>query len=271
MADPCELRRVLGVICIAAECMDDAFRGGRSHQIGEFLRWGFDGRNLGLRKKAGFIPIRRSRVNELLCRFPTHAGLRRDMRFLDSDSEDTLRMKVAECRELARACACVLVWQIDEFRELVSSGAHRSLPNVFEGGVDRWMKKLLGTLRLTHQNAMLFSFVEPPVGELREKLQTEKLSPFIDELDDALLLLNPHRPDHGALGNGRMAAVCLEREAGRTDEPTDAEIERGREVLASMSAKNPSVRAFREAARSKFAMKGSNEKLGKIFRDLRPE
>ncbi len=56
--------------------------------------------------------------------------------------------------------------------------------------------------------------------------------------------------------------------AERNDEPTDAEIERGRSVMSEMGAKNPSVRAFREAARNA-GLKVGNAKLGTIFRRLK--
>jgi len=55
----------------------------------------------------------------------------------------------------------------------------------------------------------------------------------------------------------------------RADEPTEAYLLVGREVLAEM-ARNPSVESFREAVRSK-GLKGSNAKLGKLLSFLKGE
>ena len=62
----------------------------------------------------------------------------------------------------------------------------------------------------------------------------------------------------------------LNKKRPRNDEPTDADLLIGRQVLAEMVTRNPSVEMFRTAVRAK-GLKISNAKLGKVLDRLQAE
>ena len=55
-----------------------------------------------------------------------------------------------------------------------------------------------------------------------------------------------------------------------SDEPTEADLLIGRQVLNDMATRNPAVDKFRAAVRDK-GLKGSNAKLGKVLKRLTAE
>ncbi len=67
-----------------------------------------------------------------------------------------------------------------------------------------------------------------------------------------------------------QAIVEVAERQPRNDEPTDADLLIGRQVLNEMATRNPAVEKFRKAIRAK-GLKGSNAKFGKVLSLLKSE